>query len=41
LVMVLSVKLRNRSGLHARPSSVFMRKCKAFKSAIKVQKETK
>ena len=41
MVMVLSVKLRNRSGLHARPASVFVRKCKAFKSAIKVQKGDK
>jgi phosphocarrier protein len=41
LVTILSIKLKNRSGLHARPASVFVRKCKAFKSIIKVQKGDK
>jgi phosphocarrier protein len=41
LVTILSIKLKNRSGLHARPAAVFVRKCKAFKSIIKVQKGDK
>ena len=41
MVTILSIKLKNRSGLHARPASVFVRKCKAFKSIIKVQKGDK
>jgi len=38
LVVKFSLRLKNRSGLHARPASVFVRKCKMFKSTIKVQK---
>lgn len=41
MVMTLSVRLKNRSGLHARPASVFVRRCKVFKSMIKVQKGDK
>lgn len=38
MVIRVNVKVRNRSGLHARPAAVFVKTCRQFRSSIKVVK---
>lgn len=38
MVIRTSVKIKNRSGLHARPAAIFVKTCMQFRSDIKIIK---
>ncbi|MEM4619968.1 MAG: HPr family phosphocarrier protein [Desulfurococcaceae archaeon] len=38
MVIRTSVRIKNRSGLHARPAAIFVKTCMQFKSDIKIIK---
>lgn len=39
MVIKAKIKIRNRSGLHARPAAIFINTCRQFKSKITIMKE--
>lgn len=41
MVVRAKIKIRNKSGLHARPAAIFINTCKQFKSKIKIIKQDK
>lgn len=38
MVIKVNIKVKNRSGLHARPAAIFVKTCRSFRSNIKVFK---
>ena len=39
MVVRAKIKIKNKSGLHARPAAIFINTCKQFKSNIKIIKQ--
>ncbi len=41
MVARFRVKIKNRSGLHARPAAIFVSACRKYKSSIVIHKENR
>lgn len=39
--MELTLQIKNKAGLHARPAAIFAQKCSTFKSSVTIIKENK